>query len=204
MGLLFPRTGINRDWNQTGHTEFQHEVVQLSERCPIFNRPWWNGMKAYICFNSGMLRTWWDGLEWYDRWMIQPGWDRELARHVEKPSEAGSGHPLRTCTTEMKGCLVLEQQHQTTASSCILSPIPHPPLSLHRSLPLLTLTTIWYSSAVARLPGCHGYPMPEVSQRDNPRRHSQITWIQFACHLCILRRNLIYLFPCRAIQCEYK
>lgn len=148
---------------------------------------------------SGLDR---DGLEWYDRWMIQPGWDRELARHVEKPSEAGSGHPLRTCTAEMKGCLVLEQQHQTTASSCILSPIPHPPPSL--SLTLLTLTTIWYSSAVARLPGCHGYPMPEVSQWDNPRRHSQITWIQFACHLCILRRNLIYLFPCRAIQCEYK
>lgn len=141
-----------------------------------------------------------DGLEWYDRWMIQPGWNRELARHVEEPSEAGSGHPLRTCTAEMKGCLVLKQQHQTTASYCIFSPSPTLPASL--SLTLLTLTTIWYSSAVAGLLGCHGYPMLEVSQLDNPRRHSQITWIRFA-HLCIVRRNLIYLFPCRAIQCEY-
>lgn len=50
-------TGINRDLNHTGHTEFQHEVVQLSERCPIYNGLWRNGMKAYICFNSGMHRT---------------------------------------------------------------------------------------------------------------------------------------------------
>lgn len=57
-----------------------------------------------------------DGLEWYDRWMIQPVWDGELAWHVEEPSEAESGHPLRTHTAKMKGCLVLKQQHQTTAS----------------------------------------------------------------------------------------
>lgn len=75
-----------------------------------------------------------DGLEWYVRWMIQPGWDRELARHVEEPSEAGSGHPLRTCTAEMKGCLVLKQQHQTTASYCIFSPSPTLPASLPHSL----------------------------------------------------------------------
>jgi len=183
------------------------EIWQVTQSCCMkwfsslkdelnYNRPWWNSTKVYICFNSGMHGIIWSGMT---GGMIQPGWDGELARHVEKPSEAGSGHPPRTGTAEMKDCLVLEQQHQTTASSCMLSPIPHSP-----SLTLETLTTIWYSSAGARLPGCHGYPMPEVSQRDNPRRHSQITWILFASHLCVLRSNLIYLFPCRAIQCEYK
>lgn len=81
-------------------------------------------------------------------------------------------------------------------SHLLLHPFPHPPLSLHFSLWLLTLTTIWYSSAVARLPGCHSYPMPEVSQQDNPRRHSQITWIQLASHLCVFPAAIWFIcFP---------
>lgn len=166
MELLFSHTGINRDLNQTGHTELQHEVVQLSERCPIFDRPWWNEMKAYICFNSGMHRTWWGwfGVVWS---VDDPGWDRELARHVEKPSEAGSGHPLRTCTAEMKGCLVLEQQHQTTASSCILSPIPHSP-SISFSLSLS-----WLSPQYDIVLPLHVYPVAMVTLCR--RCHSEIT-----------------------------
>lgn len=46
MGLLFPHVGINRDLNQTGHTEVQREVVQLFERRPVFRQLWWNGMGA--------------------------------------------------------------------------------------------------------------------------------------------------------------
>ena len=203
MWLLFPHTGINRDLNQTGHTELHAWSGSAQKYAPFTTGC--GGMAWKLTYVLIQACTGLDGddLEWYDRWIFQPGWDRELARHVEKPSEAGSGHPLRTCTAEMKGCLVLEQQHQTTASSCILSPIPHSP-SISVSLSWLSPQYDIVLHVFARLPGCHGYPMLKVSQQDNPRRHSQITWIQFASHLCLFRCNLIYLFPCRAIQHEYK
>lgn len=158
--------GINRDLNPTGHTEWQCKVVHLSERCPIYNRQWWNTAKAYICFNSvehGIL--WRDDLEWCDWWMILPQWDRELARHVEKSSEAGSGHPLRTCTAKMKGCLVLERQHQTATSSCILSPIPHSPS--------ISLSDSWLSPQYDIVLLLHVYPVAIVTQC--LRCHSKIT-----------------------------
>ena len=156
MGLLFPHRRINRDLNQTGHTEWQCEVVQLFERCPIYDQPWSNGMKAYICFNSGMNGTLWeDDLEWYDRWMIQPGWDRELAWHVEKPSEAGSGHPLRTCTAKMKG---LSVGAAASNSRFLLHPFHHPPLSLHFSLWLS-----WLSPQYDIVLLLHVYPVAMVT-----------------------------------------
>lgn len=100
------------------------------------------------------------GLGWGMIWSGMIGawsrdWDRELARHVEEPSDAGSGHPLRTCTAKMKGCLVLEQHHQTAASSCILSPSPL--VSLHFSLS-------WLSTQYDIVTPLHVYQVAMVTQ----------------------------------------
>lgn len=136
-------------------------------------------------FNSGIHRPWlgWFGKVW---WMDNPFIVRQgvaAARRAAVRSSStwwreGCGHPLRTCTAEMKDYLMLKHHHQTTTSYCIF-PIPQ---SLKISLS--TLNTIWYTSAVGLL-SHHGYPLLKMSQQDNPRRHSQITWIQFT-HLCII------------------
>lgn len=80
-------------------------------------------------FNSGMCRPWLGRLG--KVWWMDSSWDRELLPYVEEQSEAGSGHPLWTCTADMKDCLVLKHQHQ---KKHFLLHLSHPPLSLNPSL----------------------------------------------------------------------
>lgn len=201
MRLLFPYSGINWDLNPTGHTEWKGEVVHFCESCPIYNQLLSNGLKAYICFNFGTHGPWLgDELEGCDRWKMQRSRQGVGAARSEavRSRERASPADLH-CQDER----LLSVGAEASNSRLLLHPFSHPPvLPPFLSVTLLTLTTIWYSSAASRLPGCHGYPMPRVSQQDNPRRHSQITWIQLASRLCFPHTDLIYLFPRSSVRIQ--